>query len=163
MRIVEEFKTFALRGNMIELAIGFTVGAAFTSIAKSLVEDIVMPPVGLLLGRVDFADLYFVMKAGQEELAAGATLEQAKEAGAVTLNYGAFTNNVIAFILVTIVMFLFIRLMNKLDRQLDERLGKDEVKPEGPGEKKCIYCRSVIPQKATRCAFCTSHLEELAG
>lgn len=163
MKILEEFKTFALRGNMIELAVGFTVGAAFTSIAKSFINDIVMPPLGLFLGRADFKDLFIVIKTGQTELPASATLEQAQTAAAVTINYGAFTNNVLAFVLVTIVMFMFIRLLNKVDQELDDRLDKDEKAPGQPTEKKCPFCRTIIAHQATRCPFCTSQLEDSAA
>ena len=163
MRIIEEFKEFALRGNLMEMAVGFTVGAAFTSIAKSFINDIVMPPLGLFLGRADFKDLFIVIKTGQTELPASATLEQAQTAAAVTINYGAFTNNVLAFVLVTIVMFMFIRLLNKLDKELDERLGEDEAAHEQPTEKKCPFCRSIIAHQATRCPLCTSQLEDAAA
>ena len=107
--------------------------------------------------------LFVVLKEGQTELQPGATLEQAQEAAAVTINYGAFTNNILAFVLVTIVMFMFIRLLNKLDQELDERLGKDELAPEQPTEKKCPFCRTIIAHQATRCPFCTSQLEDAAA
>lgn len=158
MKIFEELKNFALRGNVVDLAVGFTVGAAFTSIARSMVDDIIMPPVGLALGRVNFADLYVVLRAGQEALPAHATLAQAKAAGAVTLNYGQFINTLIAFVLITLVMFFLIRLIMRAERTLDERVSKGEAVPEAT-TKKCPYCRQVVPIEATRCAFCTSELE----
>lgn len=158
MSMLEDLKNFALRGNVVDLAVGFTVGAAFTSIARSAVDDIIMPPVGLLMGRVNFADLYVVLRQGQEELPANATLAQAQAAGAVTLNYGQFINAVIAFLLITLVMFFLIRLIMKLERELDERTAKGEAPPEAT-TKKCPYCFQVIPAEATRCGFCTSQLE----
>lgn len=161
MRIIEEFKEFALRGNLMEMAVGFTVGAAFTTIAKSLVTDIIMPPVGLMLGGVNFNDLFIVLKQGAEPLAPRATLAQAQEIGAVTLNYGIFVNNLLAFAIVAVAMFLFIHTYNRIDKQLDRVLGdEDEVAPQEPTNKKCPFCRSTIPKKATRCPQCTSQLDK---
>ena len=118
-----EFKDFALRGNMVDLAIGFTVGAAFTTIAKSLVDDIVMPVVGLLLGESNFNDFYILLKEGVEQPGPYATLADAQAAGAVTLNFGLFFNAILAFLIMAFVMFFVVRGMNRLDRQLDDLTG----------------------------------------
>lgn len=158
MKLIDEFKKFALRGNLVDMAIGFTVGAAFSTVAKSLVNDIIMPPIGLILGGMDFADLFIVLKHGSEELAPYATLKDAQEAGAVTLNYGTFLNNVIALLIVALAMFLLIRLMNRVNETLDEQFGDEPADPEAPVNKKCTYCRETIDFKATRCRYCTSQL-----
>ena len=158
MTIIKELKKFALRGNLVDMAVGFTVGAAFTTIAKSLVDDIIMPPVGLILGSSDFSDLFVVLQAGETNAGPYKTLAAASEAGAVTLNVGLFLNNVLTFLLITIVMFALVRFMNKLDEELDERFG-EKVEPGEPTEKKCDFCRTVIPIQASRCPACTSQLE----
>jgi large conductance mechanosensitive channel len=163
MSFLAEFKKFALRGNIADMAIGFTVGAAFTTIAKSVVNDIIMPPVGLLMGRADFSDLFWLLKAGSEQLPPYATLADAQAAGAVTVNYGVFVNNLIAFLLVALVMFLIIRSINRLDDEMEERFGQDKALPEEPSHKKCSYCRMQIPFRATRCPECTSQLEAEGG
>lgn len=150
MKLVEDLKNFALRGNVIDLVVGFTVGAAFTTIAKSLVDDIIMPPVGVLMGSIDFADMYVVLK-GPEDLASGLTVAAAKEAGAVTLNYGMFINNVIAFALVTLVMFFLISAIQRLDR-------KKPAPAAAPVTKQCAECCTEIPLAAKRCPNCTSQL-----
>ncbi len=150
MKLVEDLKNFALRGNVIDLVVGFTVGAAFTTIAKSLVDDIIMPPVGVLMGSLDFKDMYVVLK-GPEDLASGLSLAAAKTAGAVTLNYGAFINNVIAFALVTMVMFFLISAIQKLDR-------KKPAPAAAPVTKQCSECCTEIPLAAKRCPNCTSQL-----
>ena len=159
MGLVSDFKKFALRGSLIDMAIGFTVGAAFTTIAKSLVSDIIMPPIGLLLGRSDFADMFVLLKAGEKSPPPYATLAAAQEAGAVTLNYGLFGNALLAFLLVTVAMFIIIRIMNRAEATLESRFGEPPA-PGEPDNKKCSYCRSTIPYKAIRCPHCTSHLEE---
>jgi large conductance mechanosensitive channel len=155
-----ELKKFALRGNLVDLAIGFTVGAAFTTIAKSLVSDIIMPPIGLMLGSADFSDLFLLLRAGAESPPPYVTLGDAQAAGAVTLNYGLFINNLLTFVLVTLVMFALIRVFNRLDDQLEDQFGSDKQQPAEPVNKKCPYCRTVIAYKATRCPACTSQLDE---
>lgn len=162
MSLMGEFKRFALRGNLIDLAVGFTVGAAFTGIARSLVNDILMPPVGLLLGRSDFSDLFVLLRAG-EPPPPYATLAEAQEAGAVTLNLGLFVNSVIAFLLVALAMFLVIRGMNRIERELERDSGAGEAVPEEPDNKKCPHCLTTIPYKATRCPQCTSELRRPGG
>ena len=149
--MLKEFKEFAMRGNVIDMAIGIIIGAAFGKIVNSLVNDILMPPLGLLLGNVDFSNLYIVLKEGAS---AGpyASLAEAQAAGAVTVNYGMFINTITSFIIVAFAMFLLVRGVNKLQRQLEG------APPAGPTTKKCPYCLSTIPLKATRCPYCTSEL-----
>lgn len=146
--MLKEFKEFAMKGNVVDMAVGIVIGTAFGVIVKSLVSDVIMPPVGLLLGDVDFSDLFVIIKEGA---AAGpyATLAAAKEAGAVTLNYGVFMNAVISFIIVAYALFLVVRAMNRLKRQ-------QEAPPAAPVTKECPRCLSTIPIKATRCAYCTT-------
>jgi large conductance mechanosensitive channel len=149
----KEFKEFAMRGNVVDMAVGIIIGAAFGTIVKSLVADVIMPPIGLLLGNVDFANLFVTIEEGTS---AGpyATLADAKEAGAVTINYGVFFNEIISFIIVAFAVFLLIRNINRLKRE--------EVKEEEPAEpttKDCPHCFTTIPIKANRCPNCTSSLE----
>ena len=148
--MLKEFKEFAMRGNVVDMAVGIIIGAAFGTIVKSLVADIIMPPIGLLLGNVDFTDLFVVLKQGAT---AGPylTLVDAQKAGAVTLNYGVFANTIISFIIVAFSVFLLIRAINKMKRQ-------EEAPPEEPTTKECPHCLSSIPIKATRCGHCTSEL-----
>lgn len=145
---------------MIDLAIGFTVGAAFTTVVKSLVNDIIMPPIGLVLGSADFSDLFVVLKAPDAAtgVASYETLQAAQQAGAVTLNYGVFISNCIALFIVALAMFVIIRAVNRVDEQLEAQFGGDKPEPEQPNDKKCPYCRSTIPFKASRCPHCTSQL-----
>ncbi|UCH06646.1 MAG: large conductance mechanosensitive channel protein MscL, partial [Deltaproteobacteria bacterium] len=133
-----------------DMAVGIIIGAAFGTIVKSLVADVIMPPIGLLLGNVDFANLFIVLKEGT---APGpfASLADAQKAGAVTLNYGVFINTIISFLIVAYAVFLLIRAINKLKR-------KEEAPPAEPTTKECPHCLSTVPIKASRCAFCTSDL-----
>lgn len=149
--MLKEFKEFAMRGNVIDMAVGIVIGAAFGTIVKSLVADVIMPPIGLLLGNVDFSNLFLVLKQGST---AGpfSTIAAAKEAGAVTLNYGLFINTVISFIIVSFSIFMVIKGMNKLKRE-------EETPPEEPTTKECEYCLSTVPINATRCSHCTSDLQ----
>lgn len=158
MKAFADFKKFTLRGNLIDLAIGFTVGAAFTSVAKSLVNDIIMPPIGWMIGRQDFSDLFIIISGTAADDAPLKTLEQAKAAGAVTINYGIFINNLLALILVALSMFLAIRLYNKIEDKLEERFAEAPPQPGEPSEKMCPDCLSVIPIRAKRCKYCTSRL-----
>jgi len=148
--MLKEFKEFAMRGNVVDMAVGIIIGAAFGTIVKSVVDDVIMPPIGLLLGNVDFSNLFITLKQGA---AAGpyATLELAKKAGAVTLNYGAFFNTMISFLIVAFSVFLLVKGMNNLKRQ-------QEAPPAAPTTKDCPHCLSTIPIKATKCAHCTSQL-----
>lgn len=160
MSFLDDFKKFALRGSMIDLAIGFTVGAAFTTVVKSLVTDIIMPPIGLLTGNADFSDLFWVMHVPGEAVKPPGgfqTLQDAQAVGAVTMNYGIFLNSCLALAIVALAMFVIIRMVNRLDEQLDGAFG--EPRPESePADKKCDFCRSTIPFRATRCPNCTSEL-----
>jgi large conductance mechanosensitive channel len=142
-----EFREFAMRGNVVDLAVGIVIGAAFGKIITSLVNDILMPPIGLLLGRVDFSNL-FLNLSGQPY----ASLAEAKAAGAPTINYGVFLNNVIDFLIVAVAIFLLIRSINRLTRQWQHA-------PEAPTTKECPFCLSTIPLRATRCPQCTSGLQ----
>jgi large conductance mechanosensitive channel len=148
--MLKEFREFAMRGNVVDMAVGIIIGAAFGAIVKSLVDDVIMPPIGLLLGSVDFSDLFITLKQGA---AAGpyATLELAKKAGAVTLSYGAFFNTIISFLIVAFSVFMLVKGMNKLKRQ-------QEAAPAATTTKECPHCLSTIPIKATKCAHCTSGL-----
>jgi len=149
----EEFKKFITRGNVIDLAVGIVIGAAFGAIVTSFVNDILMPPIGLLLGKVDFTNLYIVLKEGATA-APYASLAAAREAGAVTINYGVFINYLINFFIVAAaIFFLVVRPINKLH----ERKRVEEV-PAAPPTKECPYCLSTIPLQASRCPHCTSQL-----
>lgn len=159
VKMIQEFQKFAMRGNLIDLAIGFTVGAAFSALARSLVNDIIMPPIGLLLGQVDFSNRFLLLRAGSGAVPPYATVADAQAAGAVTLNYGLFINNFVALLLVALAMFLLIRAVNKLDEELEEEFGAEEKQPSEPINKKCPYCLSTIPYRAIRCSQCTSQLE----
>jgi large conductance mechanosensitive channel len=156
--MLNQFKKFVMRGNFVDMAVGFTVGAAFTTVAKSIVNDIIMPPVGLVLGRVDFSDLFWVLREG-EKLGPYPTIAQAQQAGAVTLNYGMFVNNVLALLIVAAAMFIIVRVVNRLDESMDEEVDKKKSEPNEPSHKKCPYCRIQIPFKAVRCPQCTTRLE----
>lgn len=147
----KEFKTFAMRGNVVDMAVGIIIGGAFGTIVKSLVADVIMPPIGLLLGGVDFSGLFVVLKQGSS---AGpfATVAEAQKAGAVTINYGVFINTVISFLIVAWAVFLLVKGLNTMKR-------KEEAAPAEPTTKECPHCFSVIPIKATRCGFCTSELQ----
>jgi large conductance mechanosensitive channel len=144
--MLKEFKEFAMRGNVLDMAVGIIIGAAFGKIITSFVSDILMPPIGLLLGKVDFSGL-FINISGQTY----ATLAEAKKAGAATLNYGLFLNTVLDFLIVAFAIFLLIRQVNKLQRQ-------PEPAPVEPTTKDCPYCLSAVPLKAIRCGHCTSQI-----
>ncbi|MAT41684.1 MAG: large conductance mechanosensitive channel protein MscL [Anaerolineaceae bacterium] len=145
--MLKEFKEFALRGNVLDLAIGVIIGGAFGKIVTSLVNDIIMPPIGVLLGNVNFSDLYWNLSGGNY-----ASLEEAQAAGAATINYGLFINTIIDFVLVALVVFFIVKFFNELRR-------KEEKPAADPTTKKCIYCKSEIAIEATRCPMCTSQLE----
>ncbi len=147
----KEFKEFAMRGNVVDMAVGIIIGAAFGTIVKSLVSDVIMPPIGLLLGNVDFSNLFLVLKAGT---AAGpyASLADAQAAGAVTINYGFFINTIISFIIVAFSVFMIIKQMNRMKKQ-------EAPAAAEPATKNCPFCLSAVAVKATRCPFCTSELK----
>ncbi len=148
--MLKEFKAFVMRGNVIDMAVGIIIGAAFGTIVKSLVADIIMPPIGLLLGNVDFTNLFIVLKEGAAA-APYASLAEAQAAGAVTINYGLFINTIVSFLIVAFCIFLLIKGINNMKR-------KEEEAPAEPTTKECPYCFSTIPIKATKCGNCTSNL-----
>jgi large conductance mechanosensitive channel len=149
--MLEEFKKFAVKGNVVDMAVGIIIGGAFGTIAKSLVDDVLMPFVGLLLGGVDFSDLFLVLKDGGEMAAPYATLADAQAAGAVTVNYGVFVNNVVAFLIVALAVFFLVKGINRLK-------DADEAPPAEPTTKACPFCATDIPIPASRCPHCTSEL-----
>jgi len=150
MSMIKEFKEFAVKGNVVDMAVGIIIGGAFGTIVKSLVSDVIMPPIGMLMGNVDFSQLFIVLNSGD---AAGsyATVADAQAAGAVTINYGIFINNVISFVIVAFAVFMLIRAINKLKRE-------DVAPPEEPTTHDCPHCFSTISLKATRCPHCTSEV-----
>jgi large conductance mechanosensitive channel len=148
MSMLKDFRAFIARGNVVDLAVAVVIGGAFGTIVKSVVDDIVMPPLGLLLGRVDFSNIFTVIRAGTKVPPPYATLADAKVAGAVTINWGLFASNVLAFIIVAFVVFIALRWSAKLySRPI-----------EGPNTKSCPECTSAIPLAARRCPHCTSPL-----
>jgi large conductance mechanosensitive channel len=144
MGMIKEFKEFAMKGNVLDMAIGIILGLAFGKIVTSLVNDIIMPPVGMLLGGVDFTNLFISLSGSSY-----ATLADAQAAGAPTINYGLFINTIIDFLIVAFVIFLMVRQVNKMKR-------KEVAAP--PNTKECPYCKETIPLAATRCSHCTSEL-----
>lgn len=144
--MLKEFKKFAMRGNVVDLAIGVVIGGAFGKIVTSFVNDILMPPIGLLLGKVDFGNLTINLSGGHYD-----SLAKAQEAGAVTINYGLFLNTLIDFAIIAFVIFLLVRQINKLEKPAET--------PKEPTTKECPFCYSSIPFKATRCPACTSELK----
>lgn len=145
----KEFKAFVMRGSVLDLAVGIIIGAAFGTIVKSLVDDIIMPPIGLALGDVDFANLFVLLKEGPKAPPPYATLADAHTAGAVTLNYGTFINNLVTFVIVAFVIFLVVRTANRL---------RPPEAAAAPNTKDCPHCRMPIPVSAVRCPHCTSEL-----
>jgi len=149
--MLKEFKEFAMKGNVLDMAVGIIIGAAFGTIIGSLVADVIMPPIGLLLGNMDFSNLFLVLREGKVG-GPYASLAAAKAAGAVSINFGLFINTVINFLIVAFAIFLLIRNVNKLKRQ-------EAAPPPVPTTKECPFCLSAIPIKASRCAHCTSELK----
>ena len=145
----KEFKAFAMRGNVVDLAVGIIIGGAFGSIVRSLVDDVIMPPIGLALGNVDFSNLFLLLREGVKAAPPYATLAEAQQAGAVTINYGLFANSVITFLIIALAVFLLVRTINRLQPQ---------EAAAAPSTKDCPYCRMPIPVGATRCPECTSEL-----
>jgi large conductance mechanosensitive channel len=148
--MLKEFKAFALRGNVLDLAVGIIIGGAFGTIVKSLVDDIIMPPIGLALGNVDFSNLFVLLKPGLKAPPPYASLAEANAAGAVTINYGNFINNVVTFLIVAFAVFLVVRMANRL---------KPQDATAAPATRDCPYCRMAIPVAASRCPHCTSDLK----
>lgn len=153
--MLQEFKKFAMRGNVVDMAVGIIIGGAFGTIVKSLVADVIMPPIGLVLGGVDFSNLFLTLKEGST---AGPynTLAVAQEAGAVTISYGLFLNAVLSFLIVAFAVFLLIRAINKLQEE-------EEAPEEAPTTKECPFCFSSVPIQAVRCGHCTSELPASDG
>lgn len=140
----KEFKEFATRGNVLDLAIGIIIGGAFGKIVTSFVNDILMPPIGLLLGNVNFSDLYISLTGGAYK-----SLAEAKQAGAVTINYGTFTQSIVDFLIIAFAIFLLVRQINRMSRGQEKE----------PVTKECPYCKSTVNIQATRCPNCTSELK----
>ncbi|MBX9349098.1 large conductance mechanosensitive channel protein MscL [Chromobacterium vaccinii] len=153
MSVLKEFKEFAVKGNVIDLAVGVVIGGAFGSIVKSLVDDVIMPPIGLLIGNVDFSNLFFVLKDGAKQAGPYVSVAAAKQAGATTLNLGLFINSLVSFTIVAFAIFMLVKAINRLKRE------EAAPTPAVPATKECRYCLSAIPEKATRCPCCTSQLD----
>lgn len=153
--LANEFKKFAMRGNVIDMAVGIIIGAAFGKIVDSLVKDVIMPPIGLLLGKVDFSNLFLTLKEGTVP-APYNSLAAAQSAGAVTLNVGLFVNAIISFLIVAFAVFILIKAINELQAKMDKKEAQEAVKTT----KTCPYCFSEISIHATRCPHCTSELKE---
>jgi large conductance mechanosensitive channel len=149
MKMFKEFKEFAVKGSMIDLAVGIIIGAAFTGVVNSLVNDVLMPPIGLLVGKVDFSNLFLTLSGGHFQ-----TVAEAKSGGAVTLNYGMFVNTLINFLIVAFAVFLLVKQVNAFKRKL-------EPKPSPvPATKECPYCKSKVHIDAVKCPNCTSELKK---
>lgn len=153
--MLKDFRTFILRGNVIDLAIGVIIGVAFGAVVKSLVDDVIMPPIGLATGGIDFSNKFVVLKDGAAAAGPYASVAAAKAAGATTLNYGVFVNNVVSFLIVGFCAFLLVRAVNRLVHSKDA--------PPPPKTKTCPYCSTDIPVTATRCPNCTSQLTGAAA
>lgn len=143
----KEFREFAVKGNAMDMAVGIIIGAAFGAVVKSLVDDVIMPPIGLLLGKVDFSNLFLNLSGGEYS-----SLAAAREAGAATLNYGLFLNTIISFVIVSFAVFLLVKTLNRLRRE--------EPVEEEVTTKECPFCHTEIPLAAVRCPHCTSELAE---
>ena len=148
-KFIEEFKAFALKGNMVDLAVGMIIGSAFTSIVNSLVNDIFMPVLSIFTGQIDFSNMFIALDGNKYP-----TLEAAKEVTA-TINYGSFITQTINFLLMALVVFLAVKAISRM-----EKIGKQPEAPKAPTEKKCPYCSTMIPLSAVRCPHCTSNLDE---
>ena len=146
----KEFKEFAVKGNVMDMAVGIIIGGAFGTIVKSLVADIIMPPIGMILGGVDFSNMFLTLKTG-DPAGPYLSLAEAQKAGAVSINYGVFINSVLSFLIVALAVFLVVKQMNKLRRE-------EEAPPAEPTSRDCPFCFTSIPIKATRCPNCTSNI-----
>ena len=149
----KEFKEFAIKGNAIDMAVGIILGVALGAIIASLVKDIIMPPIGLALGGLDFTNLFSVLKAGKDGAANYSSLKLAQDAGAVTINWGVFINTIINFLIVAFAVFMLVRMLNKM---------KKPAAAAAPVSKDCPFCSMTIPIKATRCPHCTSEMSSVA-
>jgi large conductance mechanosensitive channel len=148
--MLKEFKAFIMRGNVLDLAVALIIGAAFGTVVKSLVDDVIMPPIGLALGDVDFSNLFLVLKAGPKAPPPYPTLADAHTAGAVTVNYGQLVNNLVTFLIVAFAVFLTVKAANRL---------KPQEAAAAPSTRDCPFCRMPIPVGAVRCPHCTSELK----
>lgn len=151
---IKDYRDFIMRGNVMDLAIGIIIGSAFSTVVNSVVDNLMMPPLGLLFGNSDFGDLFILLKQGEELLPEGATLEMAREVGAVTFNYGQFLTDLISFLFLGFGVFLIIKGLRSFEKPKEEE-------QEAPTEKDCPFCQKTIPLKATRCPFCTSKLPKI--
>ena len=149
MSLVKEFREFAVKGNAIDLAVGVIIGAAFGKVVSSIVDDLLMPPLGMLMGNHDFSDYFITLSRGHYD-----TLAQAKAAGAATLNYGVFINTLVAFLIVAFAVFLVVKQINRLRRPM-------EGQPEAPVTRDCPQCLSPVPKAAKRCRYCAEALEPM--
>jgi large conductance mechanosensitive channel len=149
--MLKDFKEFIMRGSVVDMAIGIVIGAAFGAIVKSFVDDVLMPPIGLLLGNVDFSNLFVTLKEGAKAAGPYASLAAAKAAGAVTLNLGVFINTIISFLIIAFAVFVVIKGINRMKRV-------QEAPAAEPTTRECPFCLSEIPLKASRCPHCTSEL-----
>lgn len=152
MAVIKEFKEFAMRGNVVDMAVGIIIGGAFGTIVKSLVDDVLMPPIGLLLGGIDFSNFFLILKEGAKAAGPYAALADAKAAGAVSINYGLFLNAVVSFLIVAFAVFMLVRSINTMRR-------KEEAPPAQPSTRECPFCLSNIALKASRCPNCTSEIK----
>lgn len=148
--MLDDFKKFIARGNALDLAVGVVIGASFGAISKSLVDDVLMPPLGLLLGNVDFSNIFIVLKEGAKAAGPYATLVSAKQAGAVTVNVGLFVNTIVNFLIVAFAIYLLLKIVSRFERK--------QIESEAPTLKSCPYCITDIPIGASRCPHCTSEL-----
>ena len=153
----KDFKAFIARGDVIQLAVGIIIGTAFGAIVKSVVADIIMPPIGLLLGRVDFANLYVILKEGKTP-GPYESLTAAKAAGAISINYGVFIMTIINFLIIALAVFILVGIVTRMEKQFEKP--QPTTAPAVPTTKECPYCYSIIPIKATRCPNCTSQLTQ---
>ncbi len=158
-KIMNDFREFITRGNVVDLAVGIIIGSAFSTVVNSIVNNLMMPPLGLLLGNAKFQDLFIVLKQGEVPLSSGATLQMAQEVGAVTFNYGQFLTDMISFLILALGVFLIVKGLRTIEEQAKEPV----VEEQAPTEKDCPFCLKQIPINATRCPYCTSHLESELG
>jgi large conductance mechanosensitive channel len=154
--MLKEFREFAVKGNMVDMAVGIIIGAAFGTIVNSLVQDILMPPLGLIVGGIDFENLFIVLRQGVEASPPYLTLADANAAGAVTINYGVFISRVVSFVIVAFAVFMVVKGVNNLRRQ-------EQAVPAAPTDRPCPFCFTAIPIPARRCPHCTSELEAVIG
>ncbi len=155
--IIEEFRKFIMRGNVLDMAVGIIIGSSFTSIVNSFVQDILMPPIGLLLSGIDFSDIFIVIKKGVENAGPYNSIEAAKNAGAIVISVGVFLNTIISFLITAMSIFIIIKILNKMQEKI---IQKDEDKDKSKTNKICPYCCSSININAVKCPNCTSDLTD---